>query len=203
MVEESWQLLSSSSQALVSSTFYHWKAEQLPLRIRGVFQSNLFIALNNMTKNVNWTSIDRWNYNSSDHTKPQPPHYSRYTWLSLGNTFLAFLILMALQFFVIASVKIITLKTKKKSIFNFLVHIIENINIPFPYKDWDTEKLTVAEIKQKLREVNIEMAWTYVANFVFNILMFCPFWWTGIDAQSLFIFYAIFSVHKFLRGTSS
>ena len=112
-----------------------------------------------------------------------PPPYSFYTGLSLGHTFKAFLIIMALHFVAITVVKIITAKkTKKESLFNFIVHIIENVNIPFPYKDWDTENLTVAEFKQRLREVNIEMAWTYVVNFIFNMLMFCPFWWTGKKA---------------------
>ena len=52
-------------------------------------------------------------------------------------------------------------------------------SIPFPFKDWDTDNLTVAEFKQRLREVNIEMVWTYFVNLIFNILMFFPFWWTG------------------------
>ena len=139
------------------------------------------IFLNNMTKNVYWTSIDRWDYNSTDHNKPQPPHYSVYTGLSLGHTFSAFLILMVLHLIAITVVKIIfTTKTKKESWFNFMVHGLENINFPFPFKDWDTENLTVAKFKQRVMEVNIEMAWTYVVNFIFNTLMFCPFWWTGM-----------------------
>ena len=139
------------------------------------------LSLNNMTRNVTWTSIDRWEYNSIDHEKHQPPPFSLYTGLSLGSTFIAFLILMALQLIALTVVKINTAKkTTMKSWFNFMVHILENINIPFPYKDWDTDNLTVAEFKQRLREVNMEMAWTYFVNFIFNILMFFPFWWTGI-----------------------
>ena len=169
------------------SILNHWKAEQLPFTIRLVvlkfnqMTPTDIIALNNMTRNVNWTSIDRWEYNSKNHVKPQPPPYTLYTGLSLRNSFIAFLILMALQLIFISVVKIITAKkTKKKNWFNFMVHILENINIPFPYKDWDTDNLTVAEFKQRLREVNIEMAWTYFVNFIFNIVMFCPFWWTGV-----------------------
>ena len=157
------------------------------------------IALNNMNRNVSWTSVDRWDY--SDHNKPQPPPYSLYTGLSLGHTFIAFLILMVLHFIAITFVKIITAKkTDKESWFNFMVHIIENMNIPFPYKDWDTENLTVAEFKQRLREVNIEMAWTYVVNFIFNILMFCPFWWTGKIAfkyLTLISVFVLFSAQNF------
>ena len=139
------------------------------------------IALNNMTRNVSWTSIDRWDYTDN---KPQPPPYSLYTGLPLGHTFIAFLILMVLHFIAITVVKIITAKkTKKESWFHFIVHVIENINIPFPYMDWDTENLTVVEFKQRLREVNTEMALTYIVNLTINILMFCPFWWTGKESR--------------------
>ena len=168
------------------SILNHWKAEQLPFNIRMLafiykfMTTSDIIALNSMTRNVSWTSIDRLSYNYTDYSKPQPPPYSLYTGMSLGHTFSAFLILMVLHFIAITVVKIITVKkTKKESWFNFMVHVLENINIPFPYKDWDTEKLTVPEFKQRLIEVNIEIAWTYVVNFIFNILMFCPFWWTG------------------------
>ena len=166
------------------SILNHWKAEQIPFFVRKeyfklrVLTPSDIIALNNMSRNVNWSTIDRWNY--TDHNMPQPPPYSLYTGFSLGDTFKAFLIMMVLHFICITVVKIITAKkTKKESCFNFIVHVIENMNIPFPYKDWDSENLTVAGFKQRLREVNIEMAWTYVVNFIFNILMFCPFWWTG------------------------
>ena len=47
-----------------------------------------------------------------------------------------------------------------------------------------------------MKEVNIEMAWTYVVNFIFNILMFCPFWWTGMIMFNPIIFLYAFSVHK-------
>ena len=61
-----------------------------------------------------------------------------------------------------------------------LLHVIENINFPFPHKDWDMEnQSTVDEYKQKLEEVNIEMALSFGFNIFFNVLMFIPFWWTG------------------------
>ena len=164
----------------------HWKAEQIPFYIRSFdmykyMSPSDIIELNNMTRNITWTSIDRWEYSSTG--SHQPPHYSLYTGRSLGQTFVAFLVLMALQIISISVVKITTAKKaeKKKRThwFNFMVHILENLNIPFPQQDWDTDNLIVAEYKQRVREVNLEMAWTYVVNCTFNILMFCPFWWTG------------------------
>ena len=176
------------------SILIHWKTEQLPFYIReqalrsNLIKPNNIIILNKMTKDVKWTSIDRWEYNSSDYDKSHPPPYSVYMGLSLGHTFIAFLILMVLQLIGITVVKIITAKkTKKETWYNFMVHILENINIPFPYKDWDTDNLTVAEFKERLKKVNMEMAWTYFVNFIFNIVMFFPFWWTGVN-----IFFLLF-----------
>ena len=119
---------------------------------------------------------------------------------------------MVLQLIAITVVKITTSKkTKRESYFNFMVHILENINIPFPYKDWDTDNLTVAEFQQRLKEVNKEMAWTYFVNFTFNILMFFPFWWTGVNLLNLsslqqYLFFSahkIFERHQLLKETIS
>ena len=110
------------------SILNHWKAEQLPFFIRvqaakyNYTTPSDIIALNNMTRNVSWTSIDRWDFTGQ--SKPHPPPYSLYTGLSLGQTFKAFLIVMALQLISITVVKIITARTKKKeNWFNFMVHI--------------------------------------------------------------------------------
>ena len=98
---------------------------------------------------------------------------------------------MALHLMSITLVKIKTVKKiKKENWFNIFIHNLENLNFPFPYKDWDWETdLNVAEYKQKLREVNIEMALSFAVNIVINMVMFLPFWWTGIT--SIFYHYYI------------
>ena len=78
-----------------------------------------------------------------------------------------------------------SLLIKKERVFDVYTHIIENLNFPFPYKDWDVEKLsTVDDYKQKLKEVNIEMACSFGFNILLNVLMFIPFWWTGLKFLS-------------------
>ena len=62
-----------------------------------------------MTRNVKWALIDRPDYNSF-----YPPHSALYTGLSLGHTFVGFLVLMLLQLTAITVVKIITVKKTKK-----------------------------------------------------------------------------------------
>ena len=162
----------------------HWKAEQLPFDIRlGHLQDMSpkdIIHLNSMNREVLWTDIDRWEYSSSKHDYHQPPHYSLYTGLALGETFVAFLVLTALHLIVILIVKIITVKKiKRENIVTIFVHILENLNIPSPYKEWDSENLIVSGFKEKLKEVNREMLWSFFVNIVFNVLMFMPLWWTG------------------------
>ena len=164
----------------------HWKAEQIPFTVRfeaiedKVMTSGDIIHLNTMKRNVLWTAIDRWEYNQTDLKAHKPPHYSLYTGLALGQVFVTFLILLAFQLIAITLVK----KNKIKNVnwFNIFVHNLESLNFPFPYKDWDVDTdLTVAEYKQKLKKVNIEMFWSFVVNIVFNVLMFVPFWWTGME----------------------
>ena len=62
---------------------YHWKAEQMTFVLR---KSELrkgpedILELYNMTENVLWSDIDRWNY--TDPFRPMPPYYT------IGQTFL-------------------------------------------------------------------------------------------------------------------
>ena len=167
----------------------HWKAEQIPFAVRmeavqdNIMTSGDIIELNDMKRRILWTDIDRWEYNS---TNPVPPHYSLYTGLALGESFGVFLALLAIQMLTITIVKVLNMKNiKKERMVDVITHIIENVNFPFPYKDWDVEnQSTVNEYKQKLKEVNIEMGWSFGFNIFFNVLMFMPYWWTGKDLLS-------------------
>ena len=190
------------------SILNHWKAEQLPILVRlEAFEDKVMtpddvIQLNNMSKEIPWTSIDRWTYSATDPDDHQPPHYSLYTGLALGHTFVTFLVLMALHLISITMVKIKTVKNiNKENWFNVFVHSIENLNLPFQYKDWaDTDNLTVVEFKNRLREMNIEMVYSFIINIVFNMMMFVPLWWTGSKIRSyictILMFSFPFLVHK-------
>ena len=93
----------------------------------------------------------------------------------------------------ITIVKVLNVKDiKKERVRVVFIHIIENLNFPFPYKDWDVDNQpTVDDYKQKLHEVNKEMAWSFGFNIIFNILMFTPFWWTGINFLVTFLYYVM------------
>ena len=171
------------------SILIHWKAEQIPFAVRmEAFQDNIMtsgdiIELNDMRRIVPWTDIDRWDYNSTNPESNGGPNYSLYTGLALGESFGVFLTLTTLQILTITIVKVLNIKNiKKERTFDVFTHILENLNFPFPYKDWDVEnQSTVDEYKQKLKEVNIEMGLSFGFNIFFNTLMLVPFWWTGID----------------------
>ena len=86
------------------------------------FQDNIMtsediIELNDMTRRVPWTDIDRWEYNSTNPEKNEDngaPDYSLYTGLALGESLGVFLALLALQMFKIAIVKALNIKNIKK-----------------------------------------------------------------------------------------
>ena len=123
-----------------------------------------------------------YKYNFTNPEKHIAPLYSLYTGLALGESFVVFLALTALQMVTIIIVKVLKVKhIKKERVIDVITHILENLNFPFPYKDWDVEhQSSVDDYKQKLKEVNKEMAWSFSINIFFNTLMFIPFWWTGI-----------------------
>ena len=179
------------------SLLHHWQAEQIPFCIRLKSANNISasdgLELHSMTRSVLWSELDRWDYSG---TIPLPPHYSLYTGLSLKWTFVAFALLFVCQFIILAVVKTCTSREfKGATIFNKYIHILQNQNIPFPYKDWDVAAAdfrkenegdltgnwdeSVASYKQRFARVEREMTWSYVVTFVFTIASMVPLLYTG------------------------
>ena len=122
------------------SILNHWKADRIQFFIRGGLDNTPpwapgeIIQLNGMTKSVAWSDIDR------DRAFVEVSPWD-YTGLDYGYTFMVFLGLMVLHYLTIITVKIFTVKNiRKENIFDILVHCLENLNFPFPFKDWDFEK---------------------------------------------------------------
>ena len=162
---------------------HHWQAEQRPFWVRreaaarGEMSPGDTLQLFNMSAEVRWSELDRWSYGAA----AQPPHYSLYTGLSLENTFIAFHVIFALHCVFLAVVKYLNVENfLTRTTFHDAVHVIENVNIPFPYRDWDSGSHRAARhFRLQWRRVNKEMAATFAVNFLFTIIMFAPFWWTG------------------------
>ena len=165
-------------------TLHHWRAEQIPFWIRkdradkNLLKSTDTLALYNMTERVLWTDIDRWNFTSP--SSPQPPDYTLYTGLSLGNTFSFFLCLTALHFVCITILKIFIVKNLgENNYFNVFVHSLQNLNLPVPLEDWSQGTWSLKEYQKRFQRQNLEMWICYSLNLVVTIMLLVPLWWTG------------------------
>ena len=82
---------------------YHIKFEMVAFKIRLDYASTISaedkIALFGLNETIFWSELDRWNY--TDPYNPTPPNYSLYTGLTLGETFIAFMVVTGVQFIAI------------------------------------------------------------------------------------------------------
>ena len=118
---------------------YHWRAENVPIAAAKNVKPFAKLELFNMTEHLLWSDISRWNRTDPYH--PTPPPYTLYTGISLGGTFKVFLGIMAVHFILVALVKIFTVKSfLKGNLFNCFVDVLENMNVPSPFRDWDCDK---------------------------------------------------------------
>ena len=118
---------------------YHWKAEQVRFGAANKVNPLALVELFNMTEEIRWANISRWNQTNRD--QPIPPPYTLYTGITLGGTFKAFLGIMAVHFILVTLVKIFTVKSfRGENPFNCFVDVLENMNVPSPFRDWDYGK---------------------------------------------------------------
>ena len=137
------------------------------------------IELQGLNQTVLWGELDRWDYSNPD--LATTPHYTLYTFLTLGEVFQVFLIIMGTHTLLMLIVKMATsreFRTKSNLIRKF-VHIIQNISLATPYQDWDEGSITVPEYKRRFRRTNIEMACALFLNIVVSLVMLVPLWYTG------------------------
>ena len=189
---------------------HHWKMEQIPFKSRinyaekfGIYSEDR-LELNGLNQTIYWRDLDRWDY--SDPKYPRPPHYNNYTGLTLQETFGAFLLLLVLHFIAIFVAKLKTARDFSGS-YNKLekcFHVLENMNIPETYIDWDVTPLgsfspfrsmrssgnhwkqfrfkinTFMNFRMTIfyRSVNIEMGLVFGINFIFNALLLLPLTYT-------------------------
>ena len=186
---------------------YHWKAETYPFkfRINSVKRLNITpfedakIELLNMTETIYWSELDRWDYSNPQH--PKPPSYKLYTGMTLKETFATYLVIFTLHKLTLLLVKIMTSEdfAKKKNIFKKFIHLLENVNYPVPYKDWDQGSHSVAEFKQRFKNTEREMIWSFVVTMFYTAVMFLPLVCTGLHL-SIIVFCLTLSVFQFITS---
>ena len=68
---------------------------------------------------------------------------------------------------------------RDSSILDMILHVVQNSNIPFPYKDWDEEEGTIEEHRTRFRTTLIEVISVTLVNFIFSSLLLVPLIYTG------------------------
>ena len=165
---------------------HHWKYEQIPFRIRLEYAKRFpikpddKIALYGLNETIYWSELDRWDY--SNQVNPEPPHYSRYTLLSLKYTFITLLVFSMVHFLAIYTIKYFTSNdfNQEQHRTNKIIHVLENINFSTPFKDWDHGDFSVNEFRKRYLNLKKEMIATFTLNFFFTIIMMVPLWFCGM-----------------------
>ena len=63
--------------------------------------------------------------------------------------------------------------------YNKCIHILQNINLSFPWADWDEGMFTREEFLERYKNTENEMACSIAVNAFFSICLLFPIWFTG------------------------
>ena len=136
------------------------------------------IELRGLNQTVLWGELDRWDYSNPDLATPPP--YTLYTFLTLGEAFQVFLVIMGAHTLQMLIVKIATSREfrTKSNLLGEFIHVIQNLSLATPYEDWDQDVKTIPQYKDKFHRVNIEMAFCLTVNIVVSLVMLVPLFYT-------------------------
>ena len=162
----------------------HYQAETLQLDMDTwmSFNDSLFQYWNpieNEFQAINISELFRSSYADNDYA--QPPPTTIYTLIGLGKAFIIFWAI-----FVVYAVLLILMKYcinedfKNASVGEKLQHIIEALNLPEAFGDWDTDcNLDLKGHLEKWRKVMIEMLLMVLMQLISNLILLIPFFVTG------------------------
>ena len=97
-------------------------------------------------------------------------------------TLMAFFFLLGLHILMVALVKVSTseeFRTRDEKSFKKMIHVISNINIPSPFRDWDAGDFSVDEYRRRRCNTEVEMGCLFIVNTVFSMALLVPLWYTG------------------------
>ena len=85
------------------------------------------IELRGLNQTVLWGELDRWDYSNPDLATPPP--YTLYTFLTLGEAFQVFLVIMGAHTLLMLIVKIATSRQfrAKTNLLGKFIHVIQNL----------------------------------------------------------------------------
>ena len=148
-----------------------------------------------------WAHLDRWAYAQPQYREYEEhgyreyedyenkflgfktiilPPYTLYTGLSLVQHFILFWVILAVHSIAIAITKLIMSKDyRRTSYLKMFVHALENVNFPIAFLDWDALHGTIQDHKDRLQKVVREVSAVMAVNFIFNLLLLVPMFYTG------------------------
>ena len=162
----------------------HHHAERFPLdpKIWKNLNKTDFHYLNAITgqhQTIPVSELFRSN-NPTDGTPSSPP-ITVYTYITLKTAYILFG-----AFFVVYALLLLLIKTKISDRFasaswgEKLQHLIDVVNVPDPFKDWDSEENLEIRMQAKLwKSTLIEMFVMIGLQLLTNLLLLTPFWIAG------------------------
>ena len=97
-------------------------------------------------------------------------------------TLMAFFLLLGLHTLTVALVKLSTseeFRSRDGKSFKKMIHVISNINIQSPFRDWDAGDFTVEEYRRRRQKTEMEMGCLFIVNTVCSMALLTPLWYTG------------------------
>ena len=132
-------------------------------------------------QSIGISQLYRSNY--TDNPKnPQPPSITLYTVIPLGTAYIIFWAMMIMYGLILTVIKsCLNNDFWLATFWEKLQHIVEALNIPETFMDWDTDQdLNVAGHLNKWWKVLIEMLVMVFAQLIFNMILLVPIWVTGM-----------------------
>ena len=157
----------------------HWLADQIPFSDPSFRDKtyNYYWSLEDTksTRNVSFSQL-HLHYKGSE-----PPHYSHYTGLGLGQAYLVFWAGLAVQFLlVLATKQWLSRAFRRAGLGSRILHGFLSLNIADTFGDWDSETLGSAEeYRARAGEVAREMAGAETLHCLTNLMLIVPIWYTG------------------------
>ena len=68
---------------------------------------------------------------------------------------------------------------KPGNVFEKTIHLLENVNFPVPYRDWDQGSHSVTEFRRRYSNTEGEMVWSFAVTLFYTVVLFMPLFCTG------------------------
>jgi hypothetical protein len=113
---------------------------------------------------------------------PQQPSITQYTGIPLHTAYYIFWVMYIFYAFILSIIKYwINEDFQSASFGSILQHIIESLNLPDAYGDWDTDKnLNLEGHYKKWKAVLFEMCLMIFMQLLTNLGLLAPLWVTGM-----------------------